>query len=184
MEFDCLLIQKHPTLDVYCFSDGSILRPQSGVHGPSHTFGTNVNGYRVIKVKGKPYPVHRLIAEAFISNPLNKPTVDHVNRVKDDNRVANLRWATEKEQADNRDFVIERNDFGVRACDDNAAYTKARRDFVREHGYGVGSHPVIDDEVHRKARERNARYRERHPDRLKQIHHSSYMRRKEKCLPQ
>lgn len=48
------------------------------------------------------FGVHRVVAELFISNPLGKPTVDHINRIKTDNRACNLRWATYKEQAENR----------------------------------------------------------------------------------
>jgi hypothetical protein len=41
--------------------------------------------------------VSRLVAEAFIPNPDNKPEVDHINRDRKDNRVENLRWATRSE---------------------------------------------------------------------------------------
>lgn len=62
-------------------------------------------GYYVLNIKGKNVNVHRLVAEAFIPNPDNLPVVDHINRIRTDNRVENLRWVGLSENALNRSFV-------------------------------------------------------------------------------
>ena len=45
--------------------------------------------------------VGRLVAEMFIPNPDNKPYIDHINTIRDDNRVCNLRWVTHTENMNN-----------------------------------------------------------------------------------
>lgn len=54
-------------------------------------------GYLTISLAGTPYRVHRLVAQAFLENPLNKPEVNHKNNTKNDNRVENLEWVTSQE---------------------------------------------------------------------------------------
>lgn len=49
-----------------------------------------VDGRRLARTKR----IHRLVAEAFIPNPDNKPCIDHINTDPTDNRVTNLRWVT------------------------------------------------------------------------------------------
>lgn len=57
---------------------------------------TNPSGYVQVILRVKPKPramaVHRLVALAFIPNPLNLPEVNHIDRYKAHNAVTNLEW--------------------------------------------------------------------------------------------
>lgn len=59
------------------------------------------NGYLRVALckngKTKFHSVHRVVAQAFIPNPQNKPQVNHIDENKDNNHVENLEWCTAKE---------------------------------------------------------------------------------------
>lgn len=43
--------------------------------------------------------IHRLLGQAFIPNPLNKPHINHIDGNKQNNSLSNLEWATNKENS-------------------------------------------------------------------------------------
>lgn len=114
----------HPKWRVFIRDDGSVWMKETGRSTKWHwTYGSkDAYGYPRVKIKGKTVKVHIIEAETFIPNPEHKPTVGHANRIRHDNRLSNLSWETYKEQAQNTATVINRHDFGVRACEDFIEY--------------------------------------------------------------
>jgi hypothetical protein len=61
----------------------------------------NNHGYPYVQLckesKYKGMTVHRLVAEAYLPNPENKPCVDHIDGVRTNCTIENLQWVTHKE---------------------------------------------------------------------------------------
>lgn len=76
-------------------------RVKSFYHGGRILKQSLKRGYMFVELylntNGKIHIVHRLVAQAFIPNPLNKLEVNHINGIKTDNRVENLEWVTRSE---------------------------------------------------------------------------------------
>ena len=57
-------------------------------------------GYLIVSLhkngKKKTYTVHRLVAKAFIDNPLMLPQINHIDENKKNNKVDNLEWCTDE----------------------------------------------------------------------------------------
>lgn len=79
---------------------GKLLKPSKTSARKNRKKSDSYCEVRITREKNKSnnYLVHRLVALAFIPNPENKPTVNHIDGVKYNNRVENLEWATYSEQ--------------------------------------------------------------------------------------
>ncbi len=82
--------------------DGKIINSKTGRELKPHIKGKEGNQYLWVQLRtprgGHIYKaIHRLLAETYISNPLNKRTVNHKDGDKLNNTVHNLEWATDSE---------------------------------------------------------------------------------------
>lgn len=70
----------------------------------------NNQGYFCIDLnkdgKRQKYLISRLVGFAFLEPVDGCDTIDHINRITTDNRVENLRWATNYMQGQNKDYVL------------------------------------------------------------------------------
>ena len=91
----------------------------------------NDKGYHVISLslgsaKNRPtVRVHRLVAEAFIPNPDNKPEINHIDGNKCNNIITNLEWCTPKEN------VAHALQFGLANVDHLKALSEYRSKSVK-----------------------------------------------------
>lgn len=96
----------------------------------------NGKGYLRISIGGKLYFVHRLVAEQYVSNPENKPQVNHKDGNKLNNAADNLEWVTNLE---NRKHAVKN---GLHLCGDKCSWSKLSREKV----LFILSHPEIPNQ--------------------------------------
>ena len=86
-----------------CYEDGTIERFHKQSKKWYFVKGSNSNGYLQIGIDGKSYLFHRIIYKCF--NPEMDSTlfIDHINRIRNDNRLENLRLVTRQENLFNTD---------------------------------------------------------------------------------
>jgi hypothetical protein len=89
------------------YSVSSLGRARNDLNG--HVLKPSIiRGYEYIRIKGVPRSgLHRFIAEAFIPNPENKPEVNHINGIKNDNRISNLEWSTRLENMNHANYELK-----------------------------------------------------------------------------
>ena len=79
---------------VVVYDNGEIYECKDGIEIPKkHSNGK----YYIVKLDNKAFPIHRLVAEAFIPNPNNKPYVNHKDGNTHNNCASNLEWVTSSE---------------------------------------------------------------------------------------
>ena len=100
---------------------GNLLRPQ------------NARGYLRVKLhkhgEFDNIPVHRLVAQAFIPNPENKPQVNHIDEDKTNNTVDNLEWVTAKETCNygTRNERVSKSKYKAVECSNGIIYESMLR---------------------------------------------------------
>lgn len=85
-------VWSHPKFYGYKYNKGKWLKPilqNTGYYGVTLWKNNKQNMQNI----------HRLIGIYFISNPKNKPEINHINGIKTDNRTENLEWCTSLENS-------------------------------------------------------------------------------------
>lgn len=115
---------------------------------------TNAAGYVIIFIDGRGYKAHRL-AWLYIEGTWPKNHIDHLNSVKNDNRIDNLRDATRSENLQNQRFAHANNCsgfIGVHWHQASWSWQAQIRANGRRHHLGVFLTPELASEAYLKAK--------------------------------
>lgn len=161
------MVGKHPDLGVLVREDGMVKTLKPGKRWSNPEFQWNKGhldgqGYLFVQIKGKNYWVHRLVAETFLPNPENKPTVDHINRDRTDNRLCNLRWADQQEQCRNTKSYDGALDLGVRKHDNPKEWDRRYKRYARANRLVKSLTPEQYERKKAQARDRYKRKKAEH----------------------
>lgn len=93
--------------NIPCFENYEVSNLGNVRHGSKEIKGClDTYGYRQVNLYKNTTrytrKVYRLVLEAFNPNSDNKPQIDHINRIRTDDRLENLRWVTASENCRNK----------------------------------------------------------------------------------
>ena len=145
----------------------------------------NKNGYLLINLycneKNKKCLVHRLVAEAFVSNPDNLPEVNHKDEDKTNNRVDNLEWCSRKYNVNFGTARIRRKDTLIK----NGYWTGLSREEYNKKRYQENKDKICDNmriyyqENKDKVKDNVRSYYQKNRDRICEQKKEYYRKRKE-----
>ena len=99
----------------------------------------NGKGYLCVNLgRNNHKKIHRLVAEAFIENPLNKKEVNHIDGNTKNNAVTNLEWLTHQENCLHYTYQLGQH---------NKQYKMRKVDMIGIDGKVIKSFPSISSAV-------------------------------------
>jgi len=137
-------------------TEGNVYSNKKGTLKKLSLWLTSKGRYWTFRVGSKNILVHRLVAETFLDNPLNKPEVNHKDNNSRNNNVDNLEWCTRKENMAHcfkehspvRNFKNAKVYKGNQLIGEYISISEACRDMKQKYGvpfYQFAKHKVYKD---------------------------------------